>query len=181
MSKKAVILKGHIWTVTKLKYLIKNDERVLERAMIKIESRQTDRESKYHSTSNANGVGFSKFDAKPMGDIVKAMKEGRTSMPEQWNHAKNTMPKYASQLFKMMIEDNNLTQFPLPIEDNIVKSLDYCSALYDLVELYGEGIEFASLLKQTSATKRNLDKAVNLLTLQGKVSRIGTKIVATTK
>lgn len=60
-----------MWNKESIQALLDTNDRAVERALVAIYHRQTDSEKASDNTTNANGVGFSAYDAPLLSDIAK--------------------------------------------------------------------------------------------------------------
>ena len=81
-----------------LKNLIKTNRSALYKAIIIIYDMQTEEEKYIGHSSEDNGVGFTKVDAKEMGDIAKKIKNNESLTKGEIAKSINKMQKYWKQL-----------------------------------------------------------------------------------
>ena len=81
-----------------LKDLLKTNDKALLRAIVLIYNNQTDEEKNKGESIENNRVGFSKIDAKEMGDIAKKIKAGKALTKGELAKSRNKMQKYWRQL-----------------------------------------------------------------------------------
>ena len=81
-----------------LKDLLKTNDRALLRAIVLIYDNQTPEEKDKGESIEDNCVGFSKIDAKEMGDIAKKIKAGKALTKGELAKSRNKMQKYWKQL-----------------------------------------------------------------------------------
>ena len=96
-----------------LKDLLKTNDRALLRAIVLIYNNQTDEEKNKGESIENNRVGFSKIDAKEMGDIAKKIKAGKALTKGELAKSRNKMQKYWKQLMiisKKRIEAKRLQE-----------------------------------------------------------------------
>ncbi len=88
---------------------LQSDEKWLARGIIAIFNRQTEDEQSSETTNRNNAKGFTGCDAKFGSSLAKKLLKGYTLSPKQIEAAKNMMPKYAGQLYKVSVEKAALT------------------------------------------------------------------------
>ena len=81
-----------------LKDLLKTNDKALLRAIVLIYNNQTDEEKNKGESIEDNRIGFSKIDAKEMGDIAKKIKAGKALTKGELAKSRNKMQKYWRQL-----------------------------------------------------------------------------------
>lgn len=81
-----------------LKNLIKTNDKALYKSIILIYEMQTDEERYIGESKEENGIGFTKVDAKEMGDIAKKIKQGNELTSGEIAKSRNKMQKYWKQL-----------------------------------------------------------------------------------
>lgn len=85
----------------------------VEAALLAILDRQTAEERAGYYTREANGVGFSKFDAEFCTSLCHQLKMGRKLTPRQLEVARKKVKRYWRQLITVMT-----TEAPMPVGDN---------------------------------------------------------------
>lgn len=81
-----------------LKDLLKTNDKALLRAIVLIYNNQTDEEKNKGESIENNRIGFSKIDAKEMGDIARKIKAGKALTKGELAKSRNKMQKYWRQL-----------------------------------------------------------------------------------
>lgn len=81
--------------------LLDNNNRAVVKALLAIHSRQTAAEQAGHHTREVNGVGFSKFDAPFLTDMVRAVQRYGSLTPKQMAVTRNKMKRYWRQLLEV--------------------------------------------------------------------------------
>lgn len=81
-----------------LKDLLKTNDKALLRAIVLIYDNQTPEEKNKGKSIENNCVGFSKIDAKEMGDIARKIKAGKALTKGELAKSRNKMQKYWKQL-----------------------------------------------------------------------------------
>lgn len=81
-----------------LKDLIKTNDNALLKAIVLVYDNQTDEEKSKGESIEDNCIGFSKIDAKEMGDIARKLKAGKTLTKGELAKSRNKMQKYWKQL-----------------------------------------------------------------------------------
>ena len=81
-----------------LKDLLKTNDKALLRAIILIYDNQTSEEKDKGESIEDNCIGFSKIDAKEMGDIARKIKANKALTKGELAKSRNKMQKYWKQL-----------------------------------------------------------------------------------
>lgn len=81
-----------------LKDLIRTNDKALLRAIVLIHDMQTEEEKAQNESTIDNNIGWSKWDAKEMGDIAKKLKRGEPLTNGELAKSRNKMQKYWKQL-----------------------------------------------------------------------------------
>lgn len=81
-----------------LKDLLKKNDQALLKSVVLIYDNQTDEEKNRGESIEDNFIGFSKIDAKEMGDIAKKIKAGKALTKGELAKSRNKMQKYWKQL-----------------------------------------------------------------------------------
>ena len=81
-----------------IKDLLKTNDKALLRAIVLIYDNQTPEEKDKGESIENNCIGFSKIDAKEMGDIAKKIKAGKALTEGELAKSRNKMQKYWKQL-----------------------------------------------------------------------------------
>ena len=81
-----------------LKDLLKTNDKALLRAIILIYDNQTPEEKDKGESIEDNCIGFSKIDAKEMGDIARKIKANKALTKGELAKSRNKMQKYWKQL-----------------------------------------------------------------------------------
>ena len=77
-----------------LKDLLSHNDKAVLKAVEVIYDRQTDEEKYSGETKEENGIGFSKIDARELGDIAKKIKNGKPITKGEFAKARNKIKKY---------------------------------------------------------------------------------------
>jgi hypothetical protein len=91
--------------------LDKNDQAVI-RAMHAIQDRQTADEQAGHTTRHTNGVGWSKFDAEWMSEMIIGYRRWGRLTPKQMAITRNKVKRYWRQLCEIANEKEAVVQQP---------------------------------------------------------------------
>lgn len=81
-----------------LKDLVRTNDKALLRAIVLIDNRQTEEERAKGESTEDNFVGWTKWDAKEMGDIAHKIKRGEPLTIGELAKSRNKMQKYWKQL-----------------------------------------------------------------------------------
>lgn len=95
--------------------LIGRSDAALKRAIVQIYERQTYEEQLQGSAIAKNEVGFSKIDAKVLGDIAKKIKAGKELTEAETAKSRNKMKKYWKQLMNISLENERKLIRSLPV------------------------------------------------------------------
>ena len=92
-----------IWTVDKVKHLLTANNKMVERSLLVLYSRQTMDERAAQATGHPNGMGLNKVDAEFLSSLAEWIKksrypEGRRLTAKQLVYARKRIMKYAKQL-----------------------------------------------------------------------------------
>lgn len=98
------------WTKEKVHALLDGNSKAVERALVAIYKRQTSAEQASLSTTQANGIGFSAFDAEFCSNLAQKVERGWRLSPKQIAVARNKMKRYHRQLCEVANERENQTQ-----------------------------------------------------------------------
>lgn len=82
----------------KVKALLQSSDKAVCRGLLRIYERQTASEQRADTTTDANGVGFSAFDAEILSSFAKQLLQGKTLSPRQMELARKKVVRYAGQL-----------------------------------------------------------------------------------
>lgn len=83
---------------TYLKDLVATNDKALKRAIVLIYNNQTEEEKNKEESLEDNLSGFSKIDAKEMGEIARKILKGRELTDGEISKSRNKMKKYWRQL-----------------------------------------------------------------------------------
>lgn len=72
------------------------------RGLVKVYDYQTESEKNIQATTDSNGVGFSGIDGDILSSYAEQVKKGRTMSQKQMSVIHRTMPKYATQLQRIV-------------------------------------------------------------------------------
>lgn len=81
-----------------LQNLVKTNDRALYKAIVLIYDNQTEEEKAKEQSVEDNYIGFTKVDAKVLGDIAKKIKAGQQLTAGELAKSRNKMAKYWKQL-----------------------------------------------------------------------------------
>lgn len=81
-----------------LKDLLKSNDKALLRAIVLIHDNQTQEEKSKGKSIEDNCIGFSKIDAKEMGEIANKIRAGKALTEGELAKSRNKMQKYWKQL-----------------------------------------------------------------------------------
>lgn len=81
-----------------LKDLLKTNDNTLLKAIVLIYDNQTEEEKSKGESVEDNNIGFTKWDAKEMGDIARKIKRGEPLTIGELAKSRNKMQKYWKQL-----------------------------------------------------------------------------------
>lgn len=87
-----------------IKDLLLTNDMAVQRGVVAIYKRQTESEKAILATTDANGVGFSAFDAEIMSSFAERLLKGWGLTDKQMKWARKIIVKYAGQL--MAIADS---------------------------------------------------------------------------
>jgi hypothetical protein len=90
-----------IHTKESIQQLLDTNERAVYKALLAIYSRQTAAEQAGHHTREVNGVGFSRFDAPFLTDMVRGYMRYGSLTPRQLAPTRNKMKRYWRQLLEI--------------------------------------------------------------------------------
>ena len=96
-----------------LKDLLSHNDKAVLKAVEVIYDRQTDEEKYSGETKEENGIGFSKIDARELGDIAKKIKNGKPITRGEFAKARNKIKKYWKQLMlisKQCLEERHVRE-----------------------------------------------------------------------
>lgn len=105
-----------------LKDLVRSDDKALLRAIVCIYDNQTDEEKLKGESIEDNCIGFSKIDAKEMGDIARKIKAGKPLTKSELAKSRNKMQKYWKQL--MIISKKQASERSLRRQEEIDRKFD---------------------------------------------------------
>ncbi len=72
------------------------------RGLVKVYDYQTESEKNIGTTTDNNGVGFSGIDGDILSSFAEQVKKGRNLSPKQMSVVYGSMPKYATQLQRIV-------------------------------------------------------------------------------
>lgn len=102
-SIKAIEINGKVWTKEVIKDTLIKSPKAVETGILKIYECQTQEEKIYQATVEDNGIGFSGCDAEILSSFAKRILGGNSLTEKQLVIAQKKMPKYAGQLFKLLL------------------------------------------------------------------------------
>lgn len=102
---KTVTVGNTVWTKEKIQALIQNDNAALQRACLKIYSKQTQDEKATHSTSKVNGIGFNAYDAERLTELAVKIKQQKILTVGELAELRGRMKKYCTQLLNISIAE----------------------------------------------------------------------------
>lgn len=135
-----------------LKDLVRTNDVALKRAIVLIHNRQTEDERQKQESTENNNVGWTKWDAKEMGEIADKLIRGEELTLGELAKSRNKMCKYWKQLMyvskeqqaaKLRTEPKVLEQKGLQIaasEQQELKEEQFKASLETLRRCSGEGI-----------------------------------------
>lgn len=91
-------------TIESIRDLLSNSDRAVVKAMFAIQKRQTADEQAGHLTRHTNGIGWSKFDAPWMADMIAKYNRWGSLTPKQLAVTRNKVKRYARQLLEIALE-----------------------------------------------------------------------------
>jgi hypothetical protein len=106
---KSVFVNGKEWTVESLRELIQSNDAAAIRAMVRINEYQTSYEQQSGITVEKNFVGFAHCHSFLSKFVESYQKYGRLT-EKQMVWVRRAMPKYAGQIFRIMLEENEAKQ-----------------------------------------------------------------------
>lgn len=89
------------WTKDEILSLIKTNDKMVIRSVLKLYDYQTDREKLNMSTGEENGVGFNKYDSPFLTSIAQQIKKNYQLTTKQINVVRKKLLKYAGQLTRI--------------------------------------------------------------------------------
>lgn len=95
--------------------LIARSDVALKRAIVQIYERQTYEEQMQGTAIAENNVGFSKIDAKELGDIAKKIKKNEQLTEGEIAKSRNKMKKYWKQLMHISLDNERRLIRQLPV------------------------------------------------------------------
>lgn len=84
-----------------LQALVRDNDYALRKAVVLIYNRQTEVERSRFESTEDNGIGFTKWDAKVLTNIAKKITVDLPLTSEELSIARNKMPKYWRQLMEI--------------------------------------------------------------------------------
>lgn len=84
-----------------LQDLVSQNDSALLRSIVLIDNLQTEPERKARESTEDNNVGWTKQDAKEMGDIADKVRKGEQLTKGEWAKSRNKMKKYWKQLMQI--------------------------------------------------------------------------------
>jgi hypothetical protein len=87
-----------VHTKESVQHLLDTNNRAVVKALLAVYARQTASEQAGHHTREVNGVGFSKFDAPFLTDMVRSVHRYGSLTPKQMAVTRNKMKRYWRQL-----------------------------------------------------------------------------------
>lgn len=124
-----------------LKDLLKTNDKALLRAIMLIYDNQTAEEKDKGESIEDNCIGFSKIDAKEMGDIARKIKANKALTKEELAKSRNKMQKYWKQLMIISKEQAEAKLIELEIqEENAEKLKQFKQDIETLRKCSEEGI-----------------------------------------
>lgn len=124
---------------TYLKDLVATNDKALKRAIVLIHNNQTEEEKNKEESLEDNLTGFSKIDAKEMGEIARKILAGRELTDGEISKSRNKMKKYWRQLMlisKKQARDKKARE-QMELESKIDEER---SARLDLFREYNEAL-----------------------------------------
>jgi hypothetical protein len=102
---KSVTVNGKEWTVDSLRQLISTNDAAAIRAMVRINQYQTEYEKQSGITKETNRVGFAQCHAF-LSKFVEYYEANGKLTEKQMVWVRKAMPKYAGQIFRIMVAEN---------------------------------------------------------------------------
>lgn len=94
-----------VWEKDEIKALLTDSNVFVQRAVVKMLERQTSAEAAGGYTHDANGIGFSAFDAEFLTSIAKQVMDGKNLSEKQIASARKSMLRYARQITEIANEN----------------------------------------------------------------------------
>lgn len=120
-----------MWTKERIHELLDGNDAAVIRGMYAIQARQTADEQAGHLTKHTNGIGWSKFDAEWMGEMIDGHRKWGRLTPKQMAVTRNKLKRYHRQLCEIANERDGVTvakptivQAAPPVEDDQGRYLD---------------------------------------------------------
>lgn len=94
-----------VHTKESIQALLDRNEQAVYRAMHAIQARQTADEQAGHHTRHTNGIGWSKFDAPWMAEMIDKQRRWGTLLPKPLSITRNKVKRYWRQLLEIANEN----------------------------------------------------------------------------
>jgi hypothetical protein len=89
------------WTKEQIHGLLDRSPKAVGKALLAIAARQTAAELATHQTTEANGMGFNKFDAEFLTDVARKYRHYGSLTPRQLAVVRNKIKRYWRQLIEV--------------------------------------------------------------------------------
>lgn len=109
-----------------LQNLVKTNDSACRRAIVQIDNWQTELERQQGESTEENGVGWTKYDAREMGLLAKKIRRGEELTRAEMAKSRNKMQKYWKQL--MDISKRNLEKV---LQQQSAEAEEYARAQYE--------------------------------------------------
>lgn len=96
--------------------LIERSDRAVYKGILAIQRRQTDDEKAGHLTKHTNGVGWSKWDAGWMADMIGKYNQWGSLTAKQMAVTRNKLKRYRRQLLEIALENEAAKGLVQPIK-----------------------------------------------------------------
>lgn len=124
---------------TYLKDLVATNDKALKRAIVLIYNNQTEEEKNKEESLEDNLSGFSKIDAKEMGEIARKILSGREMTDGEISKSRNKMKKYWRQL--MLVSKKQAKEKEIQEQMELESKIDEeRSTRLDLFREYNEAL-----------------------------------------
>lgn len=86
------------WSKDEIKHLLKTNDEMAIKSLLKIYNLQTEDEKDSKETSDHNNIGFNAYDAKPLSDIAEQIVKNKFITHAQVSYVRSKLIKYSGQL-----------------------------------------------------------------------------------
>lgn len=94
-----------VWTKDTIHQLLDANPKAVYAAMRQMQKRQTAAEQAQHATTESNGIGWSKYDAEWMSEMIKNVDHWGSLTPRQLAPTRNKLKRYWRQLVEIANEN----------------------------------------------------------------------------